>query len=128
MSIVEDLQVKKRAIDKAKRGATEHQIQTLIDGKYEYVDAGEIQINGKSFNQFISSNENHKKGMDIKQNTIDKKLVNTMETFNEAVSVMKLYVDKTNSLQNDWNTKERLELERKQKLEFNILGYVRGGA
>jgi hypothetical protein len=51
-----------------------------------------------------------------------------METFNEAVSVMKLYVDKTNSLQNDWNTKERLELERKQKLEFNILGYVRGGA
>jgi hypothetical protein len=128
MSIVEDLQVKKLATDKAKRSATEHQIQTLIDGKYVYVDAGEIQIGGKSFNQFISANENHKKGMDMKQNTIDKKLVDTMGTFNQAVNLLKLYVDKTNSLQNDWNTKERLELERKQKLEFNILGYVRGGA
>ena len=128
MSLVEELQVKKRGEDKAKRLASEHQIQSLIDGKYVYVDAGDIKINGQSFNQFISANENHKRGMDIKQNTIDEKLVQTMDTFNEAVGVMKLYVDKTNSLQNDWNTKERLELERKQKLEFNILGYVRGGA
>jgi hypothetical protein len=128
MSLVEELQVKRRGENKAKRSASEHQLSTMIDGKYEYVDAGDIKINGKSFNQFISANEIHKKGMDIKQNTIYGKLADTMDIFNEAVSVMKLYVDKTNSLQDDWNTKERLELERKQKLEFNILGYVRGGA
>jgi hypothetical protein len=128
MNNIEELQVKKRLVDKAKRLASEHQISTLIDGKYVYIDAGEVKINGKSLNQFMVAHETKYTRMDFKLKEIYNVLADTMDEYAEAVNVMKLYVDKTNNLQDDWNTKERLELERKQKLEFNILGYVRGGA
>ena len=88
MSLVEDMQLKRRGEDKAKRSASEHQIQTMIDGKYVYIDAGEVLINGKTLNQFMVAHETKYGRMDFKLKEVYKFLGDTMGTFNEAVDVM----------------------------------------
>jgi hypothetical protein len=129
---IQEMRNEKRATDKAKRNAQNGQVQSKINDKISFVDMADIPVAGTTVSKFIGKSKNDILMMDKRnlasEKKVDSKIESTMDTFTEAMGIMKSYVESTNKLQSDFDNKERLETERKQKLEANILGYVREGA
>jgi hypothetical protein len=129
---VQTLRNEKRAMDKSKRDSKNGQVQSNINGKIAFVDMADIPVAGTTVSKFIGKSKSDILMMDKRnlasEKKVDSKIKSTMDTFAEAMGIMKSYVESTNKLQSDFDNKERLETERKQNLEANILGYVREGA
>jgi hypothetical protein len=129
---VQTLRNDKRAMDKSKRDSKNGQVQSNINGKIAFVDMADIPVAGTTVSKFIGKSKSDILMMDKRnlasEKKVDSKIESTMDIFTKGMGIMKSYVDATNNLQQDFDNKERLEKERKQKLEANILGYVREGA